>query len=464
MSKRSRTILFFICLFLFFLITPFIILYSQGYRIDWDSKKIIKTGGFYFKVWPEGAQVFIDGKFQKKTGFLSGSAYINNLVPKEYKVEIEKEGFQTWQKNLETKEDLVTKSESIILIPANPKYINLAQNIDSVFFSPDGKKIILKETGAKGWSFKIFELDKNLKSNLFSGFQSTEIELIDLKFSSDSNTILFTTKEKEGIKYWILGLESPIQEKMPTDLISLDFLGDKASDISFNPNDTQKIFFINGISLFGANIVTKKIDLNPIVNNIISYEISEGNLFWLSNDGFLFKADLSGGNAEKLNHDSFAVKKDKEYQIYVKSPLLFLREDEVLYILKPESQVFEKIAEPIMDIKFSPDGKEMLYFNNYEIGILFLEKKEGQPQKKALENLFLTRFSEKIDQVLWLNSNYLVFNAGSKIKISEIDDRDKLNIYDFGEFNSPKMSFNQFDKKLYILTEENLSSSEKLLP
>ena len=133
MNKRLRTILFAVCLFLFFLIAPLVILYSQGYRIDWIGKKIRKTGGFYFKVWPENAQVFIDGKFKKKTAFMSNSTYISNLTPKEYKVEIKKPRFQAWQKSLEIKENWVTESGGIILFLEDPSYTNLRQKVESFF-------------------------------------------------------------------------------------------------------------------------------------------------------------------------------------------------------------------------------------------------------------------------------------------------------------------------------------------
>jgi hypothetical protein len=468
MLKRTRTILFLICLFLFFLIAPLIILYSQGYRIDINSKKIIKTGGFYFNIWPEGAEIFLDGKFQKKTSFMSNSAYINDLKPKEYKIEIKKEGFHPWQKNVEIKENLVISFNDIFLIPENPKYINLTQKAEDFFFSPDGRKVILKEGAEKGWNLKIIELDINLKSNLFSGFESPETELLDLKFCPDSEKILFSTKEKEKQKRWILELESPIQEKKPVDLISLDFLGEKVTDISFNPDDSQKMFFVKESvkenSLFEVNLSSKKINSNPTLRNLMTYEISDGNLFWLSKNGFILKTNLAGETEEKLNLKPLSIKEEKKYQIYIKNSLIFLKEDNTVYIFNSDSQIFEKLSDFTKELKLSPDGKKIVYFSNYEIWILFLEKKEGQPKRELLEKLFLTRFSEKIDQVLWYNSNYLIFNIGNKIKISEIDNRDNINICDFSEFNSPKIFFNQFDKKLYILSEENLFSSEKLLP
>jgi hypothetical protein len=468
MTKRFRTILFLICLFLFFLIAPLVILYSQGYRIDLDSRKIIKTGGFYCKVWPEGAQIFLDGRLKKKTNFISNNAYINNLSPKEYKVEIKKDGFHSWQKNLEIKENWVSEFNNILLIPENPKYTNLAQNIENFFFSPDGKKIILKEGGEKSWSLKIFELDKNLKSNLFSGFPSIEIEFLDLKFSQDSKRILLSTKEKEKVEYWILELESPIQEKTPADLVSLDFLGDKTTDIVFNPSDPQKIFFAKEVmkenNLFEVNFVQKEVGLKPIIKNLVTYEISNGNLFWISKNGSILKTNFTGEIEEKLNSELFSIKEGKKYQIYIRLPLIFLKEEETLYVLNLDSRVFEKLAEPVRGEKLSPDWRKMVYFNNYEIWVLFLEKNEDQPERELLERLFLTRFSEKIGQVLWLDSNYVVFNIGDKVKISEIDNRDKINFCDFSEFKSPEIFFNQFDKKLYILSESNLFSSEKLIP
>ena len=93
---------------------------------------------------------------------------------------------------------------------------------------------------------------------------------------------------------------------------------------------------------------------------------------------------------------------------------------------------------------------------------MFLKEKLDSPQKKAGEKLFLIRLSEKIGDCFWLNSNYLVFNAGNKIKIAEIDDRDRINIVDITEFENPEIFFNKNDKKLYLLSGENLYRSEAL--
>ena len=71
MEKRTRKILFLICLFLFLSITPIAVFYSQGYRIDWDPPaggiKISLTGGLFLRIWPKQVNIYLDSKLKKKT-------------------------------------------------------------------------------------------------------------------------------------------------------------------------------------------------------------------------------------------------------------------------------------------------------------------------------------------------------------------------------------------------------------
>jgi len=87
----------------------------------------------------------------------------------------------------------------------------------------------------------------------------------------------------------------------------------------------------------------------------------------------------------------------------------------------------------------------------------------NQPKRKTGEQLFLIRLSEKIGNCLWLNSEYLIFNAGNKIKIAEIDDRDRINIVDISEDEGPEIFFSQNSKKIYIFSNGSLYASETLL-
>lgn len=247
MQKRTRTILFVVFAFLFLLAAPVIVLYSEGYRYDFEKNKVVQVGAFYFKVLPKSAEVYLNGKLETTTSMFAGATLIEGLLPKTYNIEIKKQGYHAWSKNLEIKEKQVTESKNIMLFPEDPAFTVSASS----------------------------------------------------------------TKAIQGI----------------------------ISEIEISATSTDK---------------------NKIVG-----------------------------------------------------------------------------------------------FNNYEIWITYFKE---EPKEKV----FITRFSEKISQVLWLTDNYLVFNVGDKIKIAEIDIRDKINIIDLREFKYPEIFLDQ--NKLYILSQGKLYLTQDLLP
>ncbi len=152
MTKKTRTTLFFICAFLFILAAPSVIFYSQGYRFDFATKKVVQTGGLYFKVAPRGAQVYLNGKLKDTTSFFTNSSLVENLMPKTYYVEISKDGYYSWQKTLNVKEGRVTEAKNITLMPgiqkpnklnASPAEIkNTISGFSAIATSSDGQKVI----------------------------------------------------------------------------------------------------------------------------------------------------------------------------------------------------------------------------------------------------------------------------------------------------------------------------------
>lgn len=240
MTKRTRTVIFILFVVLFILIAPLVVFYSQGYRLDFKEMKIVQTGGLYFRVTPGRADVYLNGKIRRGTSIITNSAFIENLLPQNYEIEIKKDGYYSWGKTLQVKEKEVTEAKNIILFPVNAQFaiINMAPP----------------------------------------------------KIAS------FTT---------------------------------------------------------------------------------------------------------------------------------------------------------------STDKKKVIEYNNYEIQVNFSEKNE---------KIFLTRFSEKIGNIFWLNDYYLIFNVGNKIKIAEIDNRDGLNIIDLAEFEKPKIVWDRESKKLYVVSEKKIYLLENLLP
>ena len=210
MSRKTRTILFLGCAILFLLTAPSVILYSQGYRIDFEKRKLVKTGAFYFKVSPKGAEIFINGKLRKKTDFFFASAFIDNLLPKKYLVEIKKTGYQSWRKNLEINEAQVTEAKNIVLLPKKPAFKLLEKNLINVFPSPDERKFILEKqvfnNKEKSWNLKLYDLNTGLKSHLIDEKEISETGalLLNLIWSPDSKRIVLKTEIENQKKYFLM--------------------------------------------------------------------------------------------------------------------------------------------------------------------------------------------------------------------------------------------------------------------
>ncbi len=138
--------------------------FAKGYRPNIKNISLSGTGLLVANSFPKGAQVFIDSKLTTATDDTL------NLPPKDYDIEIKKDGYTSWKKHLTLKEELVTQTNAT-LFPAVPTLKPLTfTGAKSPTPSPDGTKIVYlvenASTGAKNgvWiidlSERTFTLDR----------------------------------------------------------------------------------------------------------------------------------------------------------------------------------------------------------------------------------------------------------------------------------------------------------------
>jgi len=468
MSKKTRIAIFSILSALFLIIAPMAVMYSFGWRFDWQTKKIIQPGMMYFRTAPKGSQIYVDGEAKKRTDVLFGSALIENIMPGTYEVEIRREGYHSWIKNLQVFKRQVTSAENVTLIPQNLNISSLSENVADFFFSPDKKKIILKEINESGeWSLKLIDAQKSIKSHLLSRQDlklgaltpksSAEIgnaDLINLEFSQDSKRILLAVGAKEKIYYFVLSIDNK-------KLVSFEFLEQSPEKIFFSPDSQANLLVMSEKEIREADPVKK--ELSPaLIKNVITAATSGGNIYYIDEEGFIFKTNASGSGKERINIIPFRIEQETEYELSTVNNRILLRENSALYIFDQDKASFEKLLEPSKEFTASRNPDKIAYYNEHEIWIMFLGRKYEQPAKGPGDKVFINRFSENIGDVFWYTDHYIIFSLGDKIKVAEIDDRDKINIIDVAEFKSPKIFF--ADKKLYILSENTLHASSELIP
>ena len=425
MIQKYRRSLFISFLLIFFVLAPVLILHSQGYRFDFQNKKIIRTGGFYFEVLPKQASIYLNDSFLRKTDFFFNSVLIENLLPKKYNVKITEDNYITWEKNLEIKEKEVTEAKNITLFPQDFDFTIISNEVKNFWVSPSEEKIIWKEIEDDIWSLKLYDLKKELKSHLINEdeISRNSVDLIDLEFSQNGEIIYFEVIASEQLKNYSLDINKGYSSLKETN--------------------------------------------KPQVNeSIIAHNSLNGENYYIDNKGDLYKTreDLSKQiitNKEKINDVSFLLEEETPHKLYVFPNFIFLKENLSVYLFDIETKSFEKFSENIKDFKISTDSKTIAYFSDTEIWILPIEKTKLY---EAGKTIFLVRFSRSIQDIFWINSSYIALNMENNIKISEIDTRDQLNIIDLGEFQSPKIFWSPISERLYNLTEETLWQSKELLP
>jgi hypothetical protein len=122
LNKTKRKIIGVLFVFLFIILAPAIIFYATGSRFG-ESWKILQTGGLFVRSVPPGSTVYINSKLNKETGYFDRNILVKSLHPGTYSVLIEKEGYNSWKKEMAVYGNVVTDSRAFML----PKIIETTE-------------------------------------------------------------------------------------------------------------------------------------------------------------------------------------------------------------------------------------------------------------------------------------------------------------------------------------------------
>jgi hypothetical protein len=138
----------------------------------------------------------------------------------------------------------------------------------------------------------------------------------------------------------------------------------------------------------------------------------------------------------------------------------------ILKIAQEKKEIKEPLSSGIAttSVFLSFDEKKIALASSSDLLVVFLKNQEETPKKKAGDEILITRYLAKINDLAWLNNSYLIYSVKNKIKIAEIDERDRINIIDLAEFKSPKLFWDKDNNKLYVLSENTLYLLTNLLP
>jgi hypothetical protein len=192
----------FVFAIIFLVIAVIAIAFARGYRPDFKEKSFVSTGIVTVTSNPKSAQVYINGA-------LKGVTDLNlHLIPGKYKIEVKKDGYQTWEKEITLKGELVV-SLYPLLFPINPslspqtnigvkKAVPIDQSGKVLLFVENGNEekdgFYLFDSARRGLSF-FPPLKLILKKNQLTGWLGADFNLSDAE-------IFFSPDYKQMIARW----------------------------------------------------------------------------------------------------------------------------------------------------------------------------------------------------------------------------------------------------------------------
>ena len=132
MTLKTRRVFFYSLILVFLFAGAGLVFYSNGWRIDWETMEISQSGGLFIETASSHYTVKIGKKnYAPNSGLLYSGALTTHLFPKTYRVEVTRENYESWKKELSVEPSLVTKTYPVILMPRSPKEELIASNVSA---------------------------------------------------------------------------------------------------------------------------------------------------------------------------------------------------------------------------------------------------------------------------------------------------------------------------------------------
>ena len=122
----------------FFVAAPVIILYTAGYRYDWQNGLLKETGAISIDVLPKNAGVYLNG-IMLKSGM---PVKLNNIAPASYSLRLTAAGYFDWTKNIEVKNKETTYIKEISLLKKTSPQMLIGGQINNLALSEDNNYIL----------------------------------------------------------------------------------------------------------------------------------------------------------------------------------------------------------------------------------------------------------------------------------------------------------------------------------
>jgi hypothetical protein len=420
----------------FILLSPFIYMFIRGQKYDFKNHRVIQTGILSVRTDPKGAKVFLNGEERAKT-----NTNIRFLNPGDYNVEIKKDGYFTWSKRINIREQYVSwvhlNLPAVTLFYSQPKETSIADNV--INFSAGNKRILYLQRNM----LLLADIDSPTKTQQLA----LPREFDNLEITASPNESFYLLQNKDFI-----GVFDASENKL-TDITELVNKQAAFSPTSIFQASQDKLAFsgLNDLfqlkegTLYKINWREQKKD--PVLDKVIAFHANTLGIYYITAETTGLGIQRNLMHAQYPNYQSFPLVENlpsfRTAELYLTNGnQLFILGDGTLYSV---GEKLNRFADNVENVKAMDEDNHLLLTTGNEVSVY---------DPESASTTLVTRSSQGITNptpVPYIG--WVFFQNDNRLQAIETDTRDHQNNYTFATASNNAKNFVDDRAKNIVLLE-----------
>lgn len=405
MQLGLRRLLYSTFILLFLVAAPLIILYASGYRYNFKAHRLQKTGLLIIETKPKAAKIYLNNQLNKNTT----PAELKNLLPDEYLIKLEKDGYYPWTKKLKIASNLTTFANNIILFKKGLPILKQPGLIIWAKQAPNQNKLIYLELTDNNYQIKLFDLQNQEEKIIFETMANSQI--LPLSWSPNNKKLLVSVGYNS---YLIINTETKSTQNL-TATTAINF-----EKIRWDEKNNNILYGLKKNTLYQIDLLNNK--TLPVLSSYINDFLPRGqNLYYLTktNQGAFLNRQILGADSPpsviKLPlFSAYEFKTGPEHLLTV----FDAKNNELLII---NADIFDQSDDQPKNIQLQLKAKKIVWSKNFKKAIIYNDFEIYNYDAESNNNHLITRLSQEIKNACWLpDAGYIFYTTDETLNVIEL--------------------------------------------